>query len=348
MKQILFFVLIFIGLLFNAKAEDKELKPYKFGLTNSNFVWNNEYFNPITKGYTLIGYFLAPKLGYTLSPNLDIEGGVYLLKYSGHDDFSDVLPIYSVKYHEGDLTFVLGTLKGTVYHGLDDVLLAKERYFTHLENGLELTLVKKAYRLDIWLDWRHYLFKGEDDQELLNAGFASNFKLFQNEEWLLDMPISLLVEHRGGQIDTSDKNIKTVSNYSSGVNITKNLDIDMLDKLSFTARYFGFKDSSPKPESIYTKGYSYKASARAFWGKSFMELAYYKADRFLSILGHPIYQCFSETGKHAKTRELLVGGLFLDHEIKKSIDLSFTVEGFYDQDTQDFDYTTGIVLDINF
>ena len=54
-----------------------------FRIENSNFFKNNEYFNDIIQGYTLIGWFINPKLIYYPAKNAKIEAGIHFLKYSG-------------------------------------------------------------------------------------------------------------------------------------------------------------------------------------------------------------------------------------------------------------------------
>ena len=60
---------------------------------NYNFLWNNEFFGPIDKGYTLIGFNLLPALEYHFTPNIKAKAGVRLTKYSGLDKFTDCLPV---------------------------------------------------------------------------------------------------------------------------------------------------------------------------------------------------------------------------------------------------------------
>ena len=47
-----------------------------FRIENSNFFKNNEYFNDIIQGQTLIGWFLSPKFTYYPVKNAKIEAGL--------------------------------------------------------------------------------------------------------------------------------------------------------------------------------------------------------------------------------------------------------------------------------
>ena len=67
---------------------EKQVGELYFNIRNTNFVRNNEFFNNIVEGYTLIGYFVDPTISYTPSKNTKIEAGVHLLKYSGVDQFT--------------------------------------------------------------------------------------------------------------------------------------------------------------------------------------------------------------------------------------------------------------------
>lgn len=327
----------------------QDTNKFNLHLENCNFVWNNEYFNPIVNGYTLIGYFFTPTVEYSFTPNIRASAGVHLLKYSGKDKFSRIVPVYSVTYQKKDFLFIMGTLKGTVNHKLSDALFLSERYFTdNIENGVQALWNKPKLFLDIWLDWRNFIFKNDANQEHLTAGISSQIHLIKNDSWQLTIPASLLLEHRGGQIDTSAANMKTAINYGVGLNTIYSLNSKWINKIGIGGQYVGFKDNSPTVGSLYKSGYGTMVDVSVYRGSSFLKFGYWNAEKYLSILGHPIYQCMSEKGSDAKNRELLVTKLYLDYNIYKGINLGFTSEAFYDLKTYDLDFTVGLTLLINY
>ena len=67
-------------------------------IENTNFLKNNEYFGDFAQGYTLIGYFLKPKINFSPHKKLKISAGVHLQKYSGIDKFTEIQPTFSVLF----------------------------------------------------------------------------------------------------------------------------------------------------------------------------------------------------------------------------------------------------------
>lgn len=334
---------------FSQKSFLKDTLKLSFHLNNANFVWNNEYFNDIVKGYTLIGFFFTPTIEYRFTPHIKANGGVHLLKYSGKDKFSQIAPVYSVSYQKKDFSLLFGTLKGTINHRLSEPILLQERYFTnHLESGIQALWNKPKFFLDIWLDWRNFIVQNDSKQEVLTAGISAQAYVFKNENWELLLPISLLLEHRGGQIDTSSVAMKTAMNYSFGLQATRHLPFKYLSKIRITSQYIGFLDNSPSVNSLFKDGYGLLTKLSLYKGKSFFSIAYWEAEKYLSLLGHPMYQSFSANGKHKNNRKLFISKLYWNYLIYKGIDLGFTAETFYDVKSSDFDFTVGLTLLINY
>ncbi len=353
-KKFLFLLILFVQTYSfaqksNIQTSDPILDKSKFkvGLENCNFVWNNEYFNPIVNGYTLIGYFLRPTVGYQLSPNVIVKGGIHLLKYSGADKFSSTVPIYSVSYHLKDFTLTMGTLKGTINHRLNDVMMLSERYFTEKpENGIQAVWDSNRLFFDIWLDWRNFLFRSANDKEELTFGISSQPNWIKSNNWKISTPFSLLIEHKGGQIDASPELMKTKLNYHYGASISYYPQKNFITQINAKSEYFVFQDNSREKRSIFENGTGFLSSFSLFRNRNFVKVSYWKADKYLSSFGHPIYQCFSENGKHANERELLIAKLYLHYAVYKGIDMGLTFETFSNLQQPDFDYTTGLIFKI--
>ena len=114
-KYALIFILFLICIKLNAIRIDPDTTQinsiyfadsnnFYFNFQNQNFFWNNEYFGSIAAGYTLIGYHVTPTIEYHFSNNFKVEAGVHMLKYSGVDDFSTIIPSYSAVFHNKNIT----------------------------------------------------------------------------------------------------------------------------------------------------------------------------------------------------------------------------------------------------
>ncbi len=112
---ILLFALTFF-LLFGQDKTDGSVDEGELYLNfrNINFVKNNEYSNPITEGYTLIGYFIQPELVYRPAEKVTLRLGTHLLSYSGTNKFSLIKPVFSTSWHFSKNTcFTIGSLTGS-------------------------------------------------------------------------------------------------------------------------------------------------------------------------------------------------------------------------------------------
>jgi hypothetical protein len=325
----------------------KDSNALYFNFYNANFLWNNEFFNDIVNGYTLIGYFITPEFQYHLTPNIKIQAGVHLLKYTGTDDFTTITPTYSVIYTKHDFTLIMGKIKGTINHRLLEPMLFSERYFTNnLENGVQYLLNKEKLHMDLWLDWKSFIFPMDNKQEELVAGLSLIPSPIKNENWEVSVPFSLLAGHRGGQIDASTANMKTVMNYSAGLHFQKNLPFRFLDKIIFETHALGFRDNSPTVESLFEKGNGFMNQLSMGYNDNFFNVAYWNSSQFLSLLGHPIYQSYSEKGDefNQRNREILSFHLFYSKSIHKSIYLGLMGDTYIDLINGDTDYSMGLSL----
>lgn len=139
---------------------------------NMNFVKNNEYSNPITEGYTLIGYFIQPELVYQPDEKITLRLGAHMLSYSGTGKFSLIKPLFSTAWHFSENTsFTIGSLSGSDSHKMFDPHFNRERvYNAFSEDGLQLRSSGDRFFSDTWLSWENYIFKGDNDREVFTAG----------------------------------------------------------------------------------------------------------------------------------------------------------------------------------
>jgi len=325
----------------------KDSNALYFRFDNANFLWDNEYFSDIVEGYTLIGYFITPQLQYHFSPHLKIDAGVHFLKYSGVDKYTTVIPTYSVTYSKNNWALTMGSLQGSIYHRVSEPLIYSERYFTNnIENGAQYLLNKEKLWLDVWLEWQTFIFAGDNKQEELLFGVNAIPQILKRQNFAIEGVGTLLAGHRGGQIDSTGKNIKTALNYGLGLNFSQRFNTKLIDNISLESQYVGFYDNSPTVESIYDMGGGLLNNLRFSKNESYLQIGYWSASHYLSIIGHPIYQCYStvDTLLHKENRELITANLFYSKSIYKGVYLGLMADIFYDLEAKSTDYSMGLTL----
>ncbi|MFA6401099.1 MAG: hypothetical protein WCX31_05665 [Salinivirgaceae bacterium] len=325
----------------------KDSNALYLSFSNANYLWNNEFFSDVVNGYTLIGYFITPELQYHFNEHLVIQGGVHLLKYSGIDNYTRVVPTYSAIYTKNDFTLIMGNIRGTINHKLPEPILFSERYFANnLENGVQYILEKERFHFDTWLDWQNFIFPEDDSQEKLTAGISAIPSILKTEEWEVMLPASFIIGHEGGQIDTNETPMKILINAEIGIKAENKLSYKFLDKILLESHLIGFKDNSPTVTSIYSSGMGTLNQLTFGIKNSYFQIEYWKSSQFLSLMGHPIYQSYSEKGElyHQKNRELLNLHLFYSKDIYRGIYLGLMGDTYFDLINGNVDYSMGLTL----
>lgn len=173
-------------------------------IDNLNFLKNNEYENNIADGYMLLGSQLHPKLVFYPHKKAKLELGVFGLTYAGLDKYHKIIPTFSFTYTTKRSFFLMGNLVNNNRHDLIDPLMTEESLLDErsVENGVQYFFKTKKFKIDTWLNWEHFIFKNDTQNEEFVMGVSSSYSFFDNKNWELDLFIQNLLYHRGGQLNT--------------------------------------------------------------------------------------------------------------------------------------------------
>ncbi|MCL2502822.1 MAG: hypothetical protein FWE99_06800, partial [Bacteroidales bacterium] len=181
----------------------------------SGFFKNNEYFSPVAVGQTLPGTASIYALGYQVSDLFKAELGAYFVKYSGRDPLEDLQAFIRLQYSITPyLHMVLGDLYGGVNHRLIEPIYQWERHFTaNPESGFQMVLHTDRWFADLWVNWHHFIKRGDSELEALTFGTSVLGRLTGGDSRIsLSLPLQLLIHHQGGQINTSNEPMVMLSN----------------------------------------------------------------------------------------------------------------------------------------
>ena len=309
-------------------------------IDNYNFLWNNEFFGPIDKGYTLIGFNLLPALEYHFTPNIKAKAGVRLTKYSGLDKFTDCLPVYSVTWHTDKLAVTMGTINGASFHRLPEPVMHRERQLiNNYENGMQIVYNTNRLFADVWVDWQDFIFRGDNKKEQIYGGLSVGWKALSSDALELEIPASFTIFHRGGQIDTDTTPMRLFYYVSGGARLNHHLD-GFISGVGASSQVIGYKDNSPTPESLYHSGWGWLSDVKLMHGKSSLSVGYWLADSFIAQQGNPMYMCRSYDGTtDQQKRSMFTGELNLAKDITDYFTAALTAVGYYDIKNSAFDYT---------
>ncbi len=384
--------LIFLG-LFNIallQAQSQTLIPAQdstalqsnnlyLGVRDLAFVKNNEYFNLIADGYTLLGNQIDLELKYQPDSHYQLTAGVSLQKYFGRPDIEQPVPYFGLKIYQGRSQFYIGKLYTADRHQLADEIYGFERLLDerHIENGLQHRFKNKHWQTDTWLEWEHFIFKRDTLRERLNFGQTTTYCINLGQ-WQIRVPLQLYLMHRGGQInlrtaeDHSKNNAMVISNFLGGIRLQ--YQFNKAVNIGFDYAYLGSAINSDNTEELHFKsGYAHRFRL-LFNYKHWQNYAgYWQGHRFVSPKGNDMFQSVSrrvnkylnEAGEPVPTfnnhtepdRKLLTWTTRFQKDIYPQLHLGFAIDLYYQLNSSEinttyysseidhqFDYAMGLYL----
>lgn len=320
-------------------------------IKNTNFFKNNEYFNEFVKGYTLIGYFINPRISYLPHKKIYFEFGGHFLKYSGVNDFSLKIPTFRVVYKAGKhFHIVLGNIYGTYNHDLIRPIYHTERYFTdNIENGLQFLVNKPHFKMDTWLNWEQYIFNQSPFQEIFTIGNSSEIVFTNTKKHQVSLPMQAIITHRGGQIDAADGEVESLANTALGLRYNYLNKNTLIQKIQFSGSLVSFADISPNKWLPYINGYG-------IYSKMFIESKHFAliaghwyGDMFITTRGEPIFQSISTHIKDYREdkRALIFNQFYFQSVFYKNFIFRAGFTTYFDLYNDTLDYSYQIYISFN-
>ncbi len=266
----------------------------------STFFIDNEYFGDRMSGYTLPGFVLQPKVEWRLHDKVTLSGGFHWLYYWGARDYPattayGAYPLYDSVSHPlhllpwlqaridltSELTLVLGCLNA-FHHNLPFPLYNHELGDVgDPETGFEIKYLSRRITMDIWADWREYIWDRSPVPERFTAGASGTIGLVDERQWSLSVPVHFVVQHEGGQNMSVPHNINNNFNGAAGLEVSKSWTRDLWTGLSCRAFWYHQHGNAAVPFSngwaIYPEFIIHPnnnwAIAASYWhGKDFVPL----------------------------------------------------------------------------
>ncbi len=321
-------------------------------IDNTNFLKNNEYFNPFVQGYTLIGYWLKANAVYNASTKLSLSGGFHAQKYSGVVGFSQFRPLFSVRFKTGQNSqLVFGNLNGTANHNIGDYLLAEEYYLTqNIESGLQFTHQSEKFKSDTWIDWKQFIFEGSLYPEILFFGCSNTIRLINKERSHLDLRLSGVASHVGGQIDCSNQNVQTIMNSQTGIDYYIFSKDKFISQIRFFGHYYTSLDQSPTKSLKYLYGYGINSGAEFSSNWIDLRLEHWYGEYFFTKFGNQMFSSFNmENPSYTEDQRTFINThLLLKYSKPKNLKIGLGVNLYYDLYNTKLDYSMGFYLKTNF
>ena len=219
------------------RIRQSDLRALRVEVDALTFFRDNEYSSKLTKGYSLPGLWLEPKLVYTPLSQIELELGAHALIFNGankypcyvyhdvgrwkgsqHQHGAHALPWLRAKADFKHLTVVMGDIYGGQNHRLAVPLWNAEANLSQdPEMGFQLLWDRNKIgtsgiwnvHMDTWLNWQSYIFEEDSHQEAFTVGSAWEVGLLP--AW------SKVKWYMHGEQDTTSMGVQTLCNASAGL-----------------------------------------------------------------------------------------------------------------------------------
>ena len=321
----------------------------RISLNAFTFFKDNEYFNDIVQGYTLLGTQLNPQLVYYPIKELRLEAGVFLWKDFGNSQLKQVRPTYRATWTKGNNQFIFGNIRPHLNHGYIEPLFDFERVMLKpLEEGLQYRLTSKRVFLDVWVDWLRQEYPGVAYQEQIAGGFSSSFLLTnENNRVQVSIPLQFTAQHYGGQIDTLHAPVQTLFNYATGVVARLPLRGRVLQAVRLNAYGLLYDDHSMGNYRLpFQSGNGLYLNGTLETRYADLMLSYWQGHHFYAPLGGNYYQSVAARegtpGYTDPERRLLFVRLLRDFRVADAAAVTVRVEPVYDFNRKLLDFSLGV------
>jgi hypothetical protein len=351
---IILFLLVFIsGVCCQEKADTLSVPGIVYlKLKNINFVKNNEYFNPVIEGYTLIGYFIQPEIVYSPSKKVRLQLGTHLLNYAGAARISQAKLVFSTTYNFTENTFLtLGTLSGVDKHRMLDPHFDNERiYKANLEDGLQFVTENDHIFSDTWINWENFIFKGDTTREIFTFGESFRYKSARIADvFRVEIPVQLQFSHFGGQISNYSGSVETYFNLAAGMRINFDIDRGRFGTAGIEYLQFINNELTKTGASGVTRGYASWLRFHYNYKPIYFGSYYWKGHNFFAPNGNPIYSSVSTVTENliVPDRAIWTNSLYLTFHPLDYLEIFLGFDAYYDLNLKHMDTAMTLHLYLN-
>jgi len=316
----------------DARLDWSEERALGLAIDNISFFKDNEFDSQQTRGYSLPGLWVAPRLTYQPLKNVRFEAGFHALIFNGANKYpcyayhdigmwkgnqyqsgAHLLPFFRAQAQLGRVSFILGNIYNNNGHGLMEALWNPELALTQdPEAGMQILIDQPHWKFDIWLNWQSYIFETDTHKEAFTVGFNIKALLNDSQQRLhFYIPFNALAMHRGGEQNITNKGVQTIVNGSIGLGLDWKADYRLLRSLNAEAALLGcWQQSGHLWPFNHSLGGALQLSAQLAGGFRVFGGFFYAKD-FVSLYGAPFYSTLSQKEDDARFASTLtphIGG----------------------------------------
>ena len=356
------------------RRDHGRLHTWRIGVDATTFLRDAAFSLPFTRGYTATGFFLSPYAKHLLGSDAQLTLGVHLAGAAGYDGIRAWQPLVRLEYEPFEhFRLVMGSLYGTLAHGLFEPMLGRERYiYAHQEEGVQILTdyrlgSHQRWRMDTWLHWEDLLEPWQPKQERFTLGSSQELTLYTAAPYRsnvggveVSVPFSFLGCHRGGQFSSLDTCIQSLFNESVGLRV--NLPLGQRAAVAVDAPFFFYQDISPTKCMAYNSGWALwpqlsldwqfareGRNRQNFWRgawRMLLQAGYWQGHQFIAPRGSYLFQSVSwHRPDYAEPeRRMVTAKLAFENRYTSRLALGLDTEYYYDLAHRAMDFAFGLYI----
>jgi hypothetical protein len=351
-KPALLIILIFLFPVLYAQQTDKQVPEHgslSLGINSLSFLKDNEFMNPVTEGYTMIGFFIQPVIVYSPGRKFSLSLGTQISGYSGESGLEIPELVFSSTWNITPRSrLIIGTLDGSDKHRMEDPVFYSEKLYTsYNENGIRLVNDYDHFFSDIWVNWENFIKKGDTTRETFTGGISFRYISSSIGDMIsLEVPVQCIFKHYGGQVSDYAGEAETYFNASAGLRVNADLGGGKYGKAGVEFTQFLYSELTNWGNAGLTDG---RASwVRFYYDFKFLKFcsSYWKSHDFYAPNGNPIYSSISnyQEGIFVHDREMWTNSVFLKFRPGGYFEFLAGFETWYDTGFKRFDSAITIHL----
>lgn len=323
------------------------------GFGSLGFFRNNEFYSPVTRGYTLTGSHLRPLLLWSPAEGVLVKAGGFISIWSGYPGSPVVRPVFSSTFTLADgITVTVGSLDGADAHGMFDPHYDSEKLYTGFqEDGFRFQLRRGRISSDTWVDWERFIFAGDRHREELTFGESFRYTAGRDGSRVkVEFPVQLLAKHYGGDISIYNEPVETHINLAGGARVVMSGEGHSNRSTGIEATGFMYGAGRDPSDIDFGKGKALWLRADHTRGDLFMTAGLWFSDNFHSPNGNPVYGSISDyrAGLVIPSRRIFSGSVNYSKQVQSGL-VTFLqgLDWYYDIRDGRFDYTMTLHIRIS-
>ncbi len=218
------------------------------------------------------------------------------------------------------------------------------------ETGFQYLYNDEKFKLDCWIDWENFIEQNSPEQERFTFGLKMNYIFSKtNSSNIISLPLFILINHKGGEIDISDAPVSTISNMAIGLNYKRIINTETIKYLNFNILFTAFEDHTKESISLIDDGGGIYTTLSSDTRIGCFMVGYWYSKNYFSTYGLDIFHSVSrfDTQFYTKRRNLLNLKYTCRYNLGENATIGGSIENYFDFTNDKNNISASVFLVLN-